>query len=81
MARVSITVSSFMEHSEMYDDVTRFDALPWWWFQASAVGVGPGKTYSSHPSAKMEHHEVVCPHIGPVNVFIQVWTQIIINQQ
>ena len=37
--------------------------------QASAAG--DGKPNSVHMS-KVEHHEVVCPHIGPVNVFIQV---------
>ena len=55
--------------------VGRADVLMWRLYvvmvQASAAG-GPGKTNSVAPMSKTEHHEVVCPHIGPVNVFIQV---------
>jgi len=41
------------------------------WLQAPAAG-GAGGTNSVALMSKTEHHEVVCPHIGPVNVFIQV---------
>jgi len=44
------------------------------WLQSPAAVVGPVGKVNSVVAAmsKTEHHEVVCPHIGPVNVFIQV---------
>jgi len=41
--------------------------------QASAADGGRTNSVNAN---KVEHHEVVCPHIGPVNVFIQVGNNI-----
>lgn len=38
---------------------------------AAAAGLPGSKVNSLAPMSKTEHHEVVCPHIGPINVFIQ----------